>query len=84
LPPLVRTAVFFVSLLHSPDFLLLLREIKSLSIFAVYQPLSFKTFLQPPQKKHDFFFTEKVNKFVRANLRKVNVPPCMSSFIGCM
>lgn len=71
LPLPVRPAVFFGSLLHSPDFLLLLRGIKSLSIFVVYQPFPFKTFLQQPQKKCDLFYTEKVNKFVRANPRMV-------------
>jgi hypothetical protein len=58
----VWPAVFFGSLLHSPDFLLLLRRIKYISIFVVYQH---------PQKKCDLFYTEKVNKFVRANPRKV-------------
>jgi hypothetical protein len=62
LPPPVRPAVFFGSLLHSPDFLLLLKGIKSLSIFVVYQPFPFKTFLQQPQKICDLFYTEKINK----------------------
>jgi hypothetical protein len=62
LPLPVRPAVFFGSLLHSLDFLLLLKGIRSVSIFAVYQSLRFKTFLQQPHKKCDLFYTEKVKK----------------------